>query len=425
MNRGQMVVSTVIAVGVIGAGAAVAAKRSRDRSPEVRLEEVGRLDLVALVTASGSVRPRRTVDISSDVSARVAQLLVREGDDVRAGEVLMRLDPTQFQAALSRARAGFSQAQAQASLQEASLLRAQRDHERLVNLNSRDSVLVSPQQLQDAATNVEVARASLDAAVHGIEQARASVEEADDRLSKTIFRAPMDGKVTRLQIEEGETVIIGTMNNPGSLILTISDLGVVEIVVQVDETDVPELSIGDSAGVKIDAFPETSFAGTVTEIGNSAIRPASSQAATGQQAAVDFEVVITLDNPSVALRPDLSATADIVVDTRTDVTAIPIIALTVRPASDTLSRDAREEKDASNAAVSVGARPTEPELEGVFRLSGGRASFIPVDVGIAGDEYFEVLSGVAAGDTLVAGPYTAIRQLRAGDRVRRLDTPPN
>jgi len=136
-----------------------------------------------------------------------------------------------------------------------------------VNLSSRDSVLVSPQQLQDAATNVEVARASLDAALHGIEQARASVEEADDRLAKTVFHAPMDGKVTRLQIEEGETVIIGTMNNPGSLILTISDLGVVEIVVQVDETDVPELSIGDSARIKIDAFPETIFTGQVAEIG--------------------------------------------------------------------------------------------------------------------------------------------------------------
>ena len=420
MNRRQKVVSAVIAVGVIGAGAGWTVNRSRNRGPEVRLEEVGRRNLVALVTASGSVRPRRTVDISSDVSARVAQLLVREGDDVRAGQVLLRLDPAQFQAALARARAGFSQAQAQASLQEASLLRAQRDHERLVNLSSRDSVLVSPQQLQDAGTNVEVARASLDAALHGIEQARASVEEADDRLSKTVFRAPMDGKVTRLQIEEGETVIIGTMNNPGSLILTISDLGVVEIVVQVDETDVPELSIGDSARVKVDAFPETSFTGKVTEIGNSAIRPASS----GQQAAVDFEVVVTLENPSVTLRPDLSATAEIVVDTRTDVAAIPIIALTVRPASDTLSQASREENMASNTAVMVGARATEPELDGVFRLIGGRASFVPVVVGIAGDEYFEVLSGVEAGDTLVAGPYTAIRQLRAGDRVRRLETPP-
>ncbi|HCR04155.1 MAG TPA: efflux RND transporter periplasmic adaptor subunit [Gemmatimonadetes bacterium] len=424
MNRRQNISVAVIAIGLISTTAGWVVNRSRNRGPEVRLEEVGRRNLVALVTASGNVRPRRTVDISSDVSARVEQLLVREGDDVRAGQVLLRLDPTQFQAALARARAEFSQAQAQASLQEASLLRAKRDHERLEKLSSRDSMLVSLQQLQDATTDVEVARASLDAALHGIEQARASVEEADDRLAKTVFRAPMEGKVTRLQIEEGETVIIGTMNNPGSLILTISDLGVVEIVVQVDETNVPELSIGDSALVKIDAFPKTTFTGQVTEIGNSAIRPASSQAVTGQQAAVDFEVVITLDNPPITLRPDLSATAEIIVDTRTDVTAIPIIALTVRPASDTLSQTSTEENKASNTAIMVGALPTEPEDDGVFRLRGGRASFVPVEVGIAGDEYFEVLSGIEAGDTLVAGPYTAIRQLQAGDRVRRLETPP-
>ena len=146
---------------------------------------------------------------------------------------------------------------------------------------------------------------------------------------------------------------------------------------QVDETNVPELSIGDSALVKIDAFPKTTFTGQVTEIGNSAIRPASSQAVTGQQAAVDFEVVITLDNPPITLRPDLSATAEIIVDTRTDVTAIPIIALTVRPASDTLSQTSREENKASNTAIMVGARPTELELDGVFRLRGGRASFVP------------------------------------------------
>ena len=416
MNRGQRVAVAVIVVGVVGTVAGFAVRRSRNRTQQVRLEQVGRRNLVALVTASGSVRPRRTVDISSDVSARVTQLLVREGDDVRSGQVLLRLDPTQFQAALARARAALSQAQAQASQQEATLLRAERDHERLTNLSSRDSVLVSSQQLEDAATNVEVARASLDAAHHGVEQARASVEEADDRLAKTIFRAPMDGKVTRLQIEEGETVVIGTMNNPGSLILTISDLGVVEVVVQVDETDVPELAIGDSARVKIDAFPGDTFIGQVTEIANSAIR--------GQQAAVNFEVVITLASLPVVLRPDLSATADIVVDTRTGVTAIPIIALTVRPASDTLPQSSRNTNTASTTAVSVGADPAEQELEGVFRLSGGRASFVPVTVGIAGDEYFEVLSGVAPGDTLVAGPYTAIRQLRAGDRVRRLKTPP-
>ena len=422
MTRGKKIGIAVTVLVVLGAAGAIASRRFRNRGPEVRLEQVGKKDLVAFVTASGNVRPRRTVDMSSDVSARVTQLLVNEGDDVKAGQVLLRLDPTQFQAALSRARAALRQTQAQASQQQANLLRAERDLERLRSLSGRDSVLVSPQQLQDAATNVEVARASLEAAMHGVEQARASVEEADDRLAKTIFRAPIDGKVTRLSVEEGETVIIGTMNNPGSLILTISDLGVVEVVVQVDETDVPELSIGDSARVSIDAFPGDTFAGIVTEIGNSAILPPSSQTTTGQtQAAIDFEVVITLKDPPVILRPDLSATADIITDTRTDVTAIPIIALTVRPASDTAAQTDAERKE-TDAAISAG-EAAEDEIEGVFKVSGDRVSFIPVKVGIAGDEYFEVESGVTQGDTLVAGPYTVIRQLRAGDRVRRLQTP--
>ena len=420
MTAAKKGVIALIVVVALGSATAIAVTRSRRQGTEVRLEEVRRLDLVAKVTASGNVRPRRTVAMSSDVSARVAQLLVREGDDVRTGQVLLRLDPTQFQAALSRARAGLSQAQAQAAQQEASLLRAERDHERLRSLSERDSVLVSPQQLQDAATNVQIARASLEATLQGVEQARASVAEADDRLAKTVFRSPMDGKVTRLQVEEGETVIIGTMNNPGSLILTVSDLGVVEVVVQVDETDVPELAIGDSATVKIDAFPGETFTGRVTGIGNSAIRPPASQTGTGQQAAIDFEVVVTLDDPPVILRPDLSATADIVTDTRTRAAAIPIIALTVRLSSDTLPRPRTGLLRRRRPAPIVARDPDEVDVEGVFKVSGGRATFLPVQVGIAGDEYFEVIHGIAEGDTVVAGPYTAIRQLRTSDAVRPL-----
>ena len=429
MSLGKKGIIAAVVIVLIGSSAALAMSRSRDRGVEVRLEGVQKRDLVARVTASGNVRARRSVDISSDVSARVAQLLVQEGDDVRAGQVLMRLDPAQFEAALARARAGLSQARAQVSQQEAGLLRADRDYERLRSLSSRDSVLVSSQQIQDAATNVEVARSTLDAARHGVEQASASVQEAEDRVAKTVFRSPIDGKVTRLQVDEGETVVIGTMNNPGSLILTISDLGVVEVVVQVDETDVPELTLGDSAEVNIDAFPGETFTGRITEIGNSAIRPPSSQTATGQQAAIDFEVVITLDEPPVILRPDLSATADIVTETRAQAIAIPIIALTVRADADTLPRP---KTGFFNRRPPAAAEPTAPgersrdrkETEGVFKSSGGVVTFVPVKVGIAGDEYFEVESGAAVGDTVVAGPYTAIRQLRAGDRVRLLQTPP-
>jgi HlyD family secretion protein len=214
----------------------------------------------------------------------------------------------------------------------------------------------------------------------------------------------MDGKITRLNIEEGETVMIGTMNNPGSLVLTISDLSVMEVVVQVDETDVPEIALGDSTTIRIDAFPDDEFIGRVTEIGNSAINPPSQQAA-GQQAAIDFEVVITLDEADIELRPDLSATADIVTEMRVGVVAVPIIALTVR----------EEQRDSS-----VTADENEPleDIDGVFVVSEGVVSFIQVEYGIAGQEYFEIISGVNVGDTVVAGPYQRIRQLRDGDAVK-------
>ena len=220
-----------------------------DRGIDVRIEEVQRRDLVEVVTASGNIRPRRTVNISSDVSARVAELLVDEGQDVVQGQVLLRLEPDQYEAALSRTQASLAQAQAQQTQQEANLLRTQRDLDRLLALRARDSILVSRQQVDDASTNLDVSEATLASARHGVSQAQAAVEEATEQVSKTIFVAPMDGKVTRLNVEEGETVIIGTMNNPGSLVLTISDLSVIEVVVQVDETDVPQISLGDSATI--------------------------------------------------------------------------------------------------------------------------------------------------------------------------------
>jgi HlyD family secretion protein len=362
---------------------------------------------VETVTASGNIRARRTVDMSSDVSARVAELLVQEGDDVRRGQTLLRLDPAQYQANVARNRASLSQAQAQRAQQEANLIRAQRDLDRLLALRTRDSLLVSRQQIDDTRTTLAVADATLESAQHGVAQAQAALAEAEDQLSKTVFTAPIDGKVTRLNVEEGETVIIGTMNNPGSLVLTIADLSVIEAVVQVDETDVSLISLGDSASVHIDAFPNQTFVGRVTEIGNSAINPPSQQSA-GQQAAIDFEVVLTLEHSDAPLRPDLSATADIVVETRSRVLGVPIIAMTVRT-------------DSTLATEGGDAEPEE--VEGVFLVHDDRVTFTPVEIGIAGQEYFEVLSGLSEGDTVVAGPYQRIRQLVNGDQIVPTEEP--
>ena len=406
-----------IAIGVVallGLAAFLNVRRGSDRGIEVRTEVIGTSDLVEIVTASGNIRARRTVDISSDVSARVSELLIDEGDDVVAGQTLLRLEPDQYQASLSRAEASLAQSEAQEAQQRANLVQAERDRDRLVQLRARDSQLVSTQQLDDAETRVDVQTALLEAARFGVLQARAGVDESADRLSKTVFTAPMAGKVTRLNVEEGETVIIGTMNNAGSLVLTISDLSVIEVVVKVDETEVSGITLGDSASIRIDAFRDREFAGFVTEIGNSAINPPSQQQA-NQQAAIDFEVVLTLVESDAPLRPDLSATADIVVENRVNAVAVPIIALTVRDAADLAGEDAAE-------TGGEGADESEPDdsgdVEGVFLVEDGIARFTPVTVGIAGAEYFEVLSGLSVGDTVVAGPYQRIRQLKNGDAVR-------
>ncbi len=425
---GVLVVTVLVVAGVL------TTLQSRNTGTQVRTEEVGRRDLEAIVTASGNIRARRTVDISSDVSGRIVELNVDEGDDVQEGQVLLRIDQTQFQAAVAQWRAGLSQREAQAAQQNASLIQATREYDRMQGLWTRDSTLVSRQQVDDAGTQAEVAQALYTAAQHGVDQARATLAEAEDRLSKTTIRAPISGKVTRLNIELGETAIVGTMNNPGSLLLTVSDLSVIEAVMQVDETDVPEISIGDSAALELDAFPDTEFAGTVTEIGNSAIRPPSSAAGTGQTPTIDFEVVITLDAPPVELRPDLSTTADIVTETRDQALAIPIIALTIR------DRSGEEEADGSGSdgggefgngeagdgatesdntrAADENGEDEEEEEEGVFVVRDGEAHFVPVAVGIAGQEYFEVLSGLSEGDTVVSGPYQRIRELTDGEEVR-------
>jgi len=409
----EMRTKILIGIGVVivfGSAVGLSVAQGRDRGIEVRLAEIERRDLVEYVTASGNIRARRAVDMSSDISAKVAELLVDEGEDVEEGQVLLRLDPVREEAGVSRAEATLSQARATQAQMEANLLQAQRNLDRLLALRARDSLLVSNQQVDDARTSVEVSQAQLRSAEFGVSQNQAALEEAQDRLSKTIIRAPMDGKVTRLNVEQGETVIIGTMNNPGSLILTISDLSVIEVVVQVDETDVPEISLGDSASVRIDAFPDDEFSGRVTEIGNSAIRPPSQQT-TGQQAAIDFEVVITLDPTVAPLRPDLSATADVVTAMRQNALSVPIIALAVREV---------EADSTAEAATDDSGGPKDEE--GAFRVSEGTVTFVPVEIGIAGQEYFEVISGLAEGDTVVAGPYVRIRQLKDGDAVKNTES---
>ncbi|HEX6940720.1 MAG TPA: efflux RND transporter periplasmic adaptor subunit [Longimicrobiales bacterium] len=420
MSRRTKIGIGAVALLVIGGIGALAAAGGAEGT-QVRVETVVRRDLVATVTGNGWIRPHRRVDIQADIMGRITSLRVAEGDSVKRGQVLLRIDPTQYQAAVARARAAVAEALAREAQNRANLIQAERTLERSRALAQRDTGFISRQQLEEAETQVLVQRELMRAAEHGVEQARAALREAEDRLAKTTIVAPIDGVVTRLNIEEGETAIVGTMNNPGSLLLTISDLSVMEAVVRVDETDVPELALGDSATIEIDAFPRRTFTGRVTEIAHSSVRPPESMSSgPGSQAqAVDFEVILRLDDPPPVLRPDFSATAEIVTDIRKGVLSIPIIALAVR---DRGRLEAIPQEDASARAAA--ADVTEhTDIEGVFVVRQGTAHFVPVEVGIAGAEHFEVLSGLAEGDSVVAGPYEAIRALEDGAPIRIMAQP--
>ena len=263
------------------------------------------------------------------------------------------------------------------------------------------------EQLEQAQTAYDVAKALTTSADHQVEQARAALREAQDQLAKTVLRAPMDGQVTRVAVEEGEVAVPGTFSRETGLLMTVSDLSIILAKVEVDETDVVRLSMGDSARIDIDAFPGGGFTGRVTKIARSAIR----QPTTGVQGdqSVDYDVEVTLDDPPADIRPDLSTTARIVTAIRDSVLSVPIIALTVRDhlpfSTETAPRDTVEAR---------------LETEGVFIVEQGRAHFRPTTVGIAGEEHFEVLEGLREGDIIVAGPYQAVRDLKDSARVRAL-----
>jgi len=272
---------------------------------------------------------------------------------------------------------------------------------------------VSVEQIEQLKTQMEVNKALAEAADYSVEQAVASVRDARQALNRTTIVAPMSGKITRLNVEEGETAIMGTLNKDAATLLTISDMAVLETKVKVDETDVARINVGDSALIQIDAFPDTTFVGKVVEISNSSVTKTAT-ANTGDQA-IDYEVRVQLLNPPVDTRPDFSATAKIVTATRTKVLSIPIIALTVRE---------NESLPSGDSAMAVGGRqPTKEvgkrDVEGVFIVGAdNKVTFRPVKVGIAGERHFEVLDGLKTGETIVAGTYQAIRELKDGALIK-------
>ena len=417
MSRG-MKVGLVIGVLALAAGGGIAysMNKKKNAGTEVRMEQVSRRDLVSAVTASGKIEPQTSVDISADITGRIVRIAVEEGDLVTKGQFLVQIDPAQYQAAVSRAEGVVSSTQATLLQTRANRDQAERAWKRADGLTRLGPNLIAPATAEEARTALDVADATYQANRAQLDQSRASLQEAKDNLAKTRLMSPIAGRVVRLAVEEGEVAVPGTFSRETGLLLTIADLSVILAKVQVDETDVVRLTHDDSVEVTIDAYPDSTFAGRVTRVSQSAKLTSTETASGSNDRAVDFDVEITLETPPGDIRPDLSCTARIVTDTRGNTLSIPIIALTVRdherlpnennPALDTMTR----------------RRPAEREEEGVFLIQNGVANFRPVKVGIAGDEYFEVVDGLRGGETIVAGTYQAIRDLKDGAKVRAADT---
>jgi len=383
-------IATLVSAGfVLMLVVVVSAASDPEEGVAVHTEPVAARNLVSTVPGSGRIEPKRKVDVSTDVSGRVTRLAVQEGDWVNQGDLLVTIDPARFHAALVRAQAGLSQTEASAEQAAANQVYAERELGRLQAVAAGGG-FVSEAETERARAQVQGAASQARGARFTVDQARAALSEARDALAKATIVAPMSGRVTRVNIQEGETAM--AMNGPGSQLLTIADLSEMEAHVVIDETDVPDVSVGDRALVRIDAYTRSVFPGRVVRIANSALRG-------GAQESAGFRVVIALDRPPEGLRPELSASADVAVEERKGVLAVPILALTVRgPGGGPVGR----------------TRGTE----GVWVVRDNQAVFAPVRVGITGEQHFEVKSGLRAGDVVVAGPYEAVRSLQPGDVVR-------
>jgi HlyD family secretion protein len=410
----------LIAAVVVLASAGVVAFRitkKKHAGTEVRLEQVSRRDLVSSVTASGKIEPKTSVDISADITGRIIDIAVREGDPVKRGQFLLQIDPAQYQAAVARAQGAVASTQATLVQTKATRDQAERAWNRARQLTQLGDNLIAPETAEQAQTAFDVAEANYQATKAQLEQARASLQEARDNLAKTRLTAPISGRVVRLAVEEGEVAVPGTFSRETGLLMTIADLSVILAKVQVDETDVVRLRQNDSVEVTIDAYRDTTFWGRVTKVSHSAKLTPTETASGSSDRAVDFDVEITLRRPPDDIRPDLSCTARIITDTRDRVLSIPIIALTVRE-----HEKIPNESEGAPPVDTLRARFKKKEAEGVFVVRNGLATFRPVKTGVAGDEYFEVIDGLREGETIVAGTYQAIRDLKDGSRVRMADT---
>jgi HlyD family secretion protein len=413
----------------------------RETGLVVNVEKVDARDLEAIVSASGKVQAKRAVNISAETSGKVVHVAVNEGEMVQRGQLLLEIDPKNLEtrvqnsdASLASARSQLEQTKAQIENTKVALKEAQdalKRHEDLFKngLLPRDQYEKAQNEVKRQETNLLVADQSVKTQQQRIKQEEANLDSAKYDLNKVRIVSPIAGLVTRRSIEEGETAVVGTMNNAGTVLMQVSDMSVIETEIEVDETDIPFIRVGQPAKVTIDAIPDQTFPGKVTEVGNSPIQATGGAAPGGR--ATNFKVVVTIEGKVPNVRPGFTCTAVITTATRLKGISVPIQAMTFRE----LVVNEKGEIVKPEEPATKGPRPARPgpppelqpgqkrqEIEGVFMVKDGHAVFVPVKTGIAGEKYFEVLDGLKAGDEVITGPFASVRSMKEGDAVKVAST---
>jgi len=436
MNRRNV----LLALGVVLVGAAAAAAYfwwNRVPALEVTTETIRTRDLEAVVSASGKIQPKRLVNISADTPGRVVDLAVNEGDRVARGQFLLQIDPKSLSTRVDSGAASLQAAEAsleqmrqavqtsRVQLEQAQMTLARQQDLWREELTTRESLERAENDVRAAESAIREREKQVATQAARITQERAGLESARYDLSKVRIESPIDGIVTRRNIQEGETAVIGTMNNAGTVLLTLADMSVIQAEIEVDETNIPYVTLGQPATITIDALPDKTFTGRVTEIGNS---PIQTTATAGARQATNFKVVVAIDDDIPDVRPGFTCSADITTATRQSVTAVPIPAVAVRELVYDATgqvvkeppRDPRRRNTVEPVAAAAELKPghRREETEGVFMIRDGRVEFVPIKMGIAGDSYFEVISGLQPGDQVVTGPYASVRGMAEGDAVK-------
>jgi len=444
-RKKALIILVVLVVGAAVVGANLYFRRQTGVT--VSAEPLKARDLEALVSASGKIQPKRQVNISANTMGRVTRLAVQEGQRVKAGQFLLEIDPKSLAGQLERgeasveaARSSLLQARTNVEQAKANTELARQNLKRQEDLwkdglTTREALEKAQNDLAVRESESQARQQDIQLREQQIRQEQASLSTTRYNLNQVIIEAPMDGLVTRRNIEQGETAVVGTMNNAGTVLLTIADMSALQAEIEVDETDIPAVTLGQPAKVTIDAVPDRTFRGHVTEVGNSPIQTSSAQTGNTQRQATTFKVVVTIDEQVPDVRPGFTCTAEITTATRKQAVAVPIQALTVREMlydtkGDLVHEPPPQRKRFGSSVETPVAASTEPppghtrkETEGVFLIRDGRAVFTPVKTGIAGERYFEVLSGAAAGDQVITGPFASVRELADGEQVKIAEPP--